>query len=206
MKYLILRKFLSKQQCDLLVDSYKSELPSFKINLKDGGDLGNVEYSSTRSNNLRYKYTKSDHTISISNYAIDKLEGIFNVSFKGSINDVCLPMFGYGLGGNIKAHRGVQKERNNSKYQTFVAVCQLTQRGVDFDGGRFYINSRASASPDGKTVYGDNETDRIYPMLNKGDVCVIYNPILVHGVDVVEQSKSGSAFRLTCSWRSNNDQ
>lgn len=206
MKYIVIRNFLSIDDCEKLISSFKETSKPFELNLKDGKDLGNTVYTSTRSKNLSYKYVKNNDSERISNSVKKRLESMLNVGFNGSINDICLPMFCYGEGGEIKAHRGVQKESDNQKYQTFVAVCQLTQRGEDFNGGRFYVNSKATATVDGKTVFNDLEKDRFYPMLNKGDVCIIYNPIVVHGVDTVRMSDKNSAFRLTCSWRSNFDQ
>lgn len=206
MQYVILRGFLTEAECEMLQYLFVEKLKQEDLNLLDGSDKANVEYKSKRSKGLSYKYVIDSRAESISQKVKQRLKDMINVSFEGSINDFCLPMFCYDNGGVIKAHRGVQKSKDLNKYQSYVAVAQLTQREVDFNGGRFYLNLKATASKDGKTVYNDLEKDRIYPMLNKGDICLFHNPSTVHGVDEVTKSATGKSFRLTCSWRTNKEQ
>lgn len=203
MKFVTIRRLVSENLCDKIVSQFYNEsLNSVDMNLADGsGDFTNTIYESKRSPNLRYNYLDCTESNELRSRIVPVLEDMLMVQFGGSINDIALPVFEYVEGGEILAHRGVQKEGDTKRYQPFVCVIQLTQRGVDFDGGRFYVNSKATASEDGKTVYNDNIEDRIYPMLNKGDACLIHNPSLVHGVDVVTRG-----VRLTCSFRTNNDQ
>lgn len=209
MKYIVLRNFLSEFECDKLIDAYFNKQTPRALNLEDGNDQANVTYKSKRSKNLHYKYLDVDDAkVGLIDERVKlALEDLLGVGFRGkTINDKCLPMFAYGKDGLIKAHRGVQKACDVTKYQAYVAVAQLTQRGIDFEGGEFYINPTADASADGKTVYNDNSPHRLYPLLNKGDVCLFYNPELVHGVETVRETSEGNAFRLTCSWRTNQEQ
>jgi len=199
MNYLVLRKFAPHVFCDNVISEFHRQSTPKDLSLSDGDDKGDVLYHSTRSKNLSYKYLTSFDDRDISNRLLDAT----GLDFKDSINAKCLPVFAYGSDGEIKAHRGVKKESNTNDYQEYVAVLQLTQRGEDFDGGRLYLNAKAEASRDGKTVWNDYPEDRFYPMLNKGDVIIFHNPTLVHGVDVV---KGESAFRATCSWRTNQKQ
>ncbi len=199
MKFIILRNFVYPSFCNKVITEFKSVRDSVKLNLPNDTDLGNIIYESKRSKGLSYKYI-----IGFNDKVIkDRLKDALNLDFSDSITKKCLPVFYYTEGGYIKAHRGTKKELGINEYQEYVAMLQLTQRGVDYEGGRFYLNDKATASEDGKTVYNDKEEDRFYPMLDKGDLIIFHNPSLVHAVTPVEGENS---FRATCSWRTNQKQ
>ena len=168
--------------------------------LLDGSDVTNFVYRSNRSKNLQYAYLKGKMVSHIQNKFSHSLKLLFpNLVFENSINKYCLPIFTYGQGSEIKAHRGVEKTEDLKRYQEYVCVILLHQPNVDFTGGRFYINPKAEASSDGKTVWNDYPEDRTYPKINKGDAVIFHNPSLVHRVEKVHDG-----FRATVSVRSNN--
>lgn len=200
MRYIILRNLVDSIACDHIREEFYNNLNEAKpLGLADGDDYSNTICHSTRSKNLSYNYITGYDD---SHYK-ELLQSITDLDFSKGINSKCLPIFCYGEGGEIKAHRGVQKDVDTSKYQEYVAVLQLTQRGEDFNDGRFYLNDKAEASADGKTVTNDLPEDRYYPMLDKGDIIIFHNPSLVHGVETVTGK---DAVRMTCSWRTNEKQ
>ena len=198
LQYIILRNQVTEDICNQIVQAFKLPSTPRELNLPNDTDKGDVVYASKRSKGLYYKYLVwSKHLGDLIVHSLNKATGL---NFEDSINKLCLPIFAYKEGGEIKAHRGTQKEQKTINYQEYVAVLQLTQRDIDFTDGRFYLNPIATASEDGKTVYNDKPEDRYYPMLNKGDIIIFHNPSLVHGVETVT---GFNALRVTCSWRTN---
>lgn len=199
MKYIILRQFLGPVNCADILDSYNQIKNPVEINLVDDPDLGNVEYQSNRSPNVSYKYMCGYDD----SHIIAGLKDATGLNFKDSINEFCLPVFKYGLGGQLLAHRDTCKESDIETPQEYIAVLMLSKRGRDFTGGRLYINPKATVSPDGKTVTNDFPEDRFYPELDMGDLFIFHNPSFVHGVEEVKQGTSPVTKRITCGWRTN---
>ncbi len=161
--------------------------PPKPLGLNDSDDQTNTLYTSTRSP-LQYLYLDSMGIRSISNYGINVLGLITGFDWHGNINDRCLPLFIYGHNGYIKGHRG---RDIGFGANDFVAVCMLTRPGRDFAGGTFYLNEAASVSDDGKTVQGEDLSQRMeFHHLDQGDVLVFNNQRFVH------RSKRGRTHHL----------
>lgn len=175
-----------------------SHLPTASARLADSEDITNNLYTSSRSPGLRYAYLDSIRTQAINRRVAEALQRRTGLDWWTGINREFLPIFTYGNGGHIKAHRGrdIGYGPNN-----FVAVGMLTSPGIDYQGGEFYLNPVTGASPDGKTVWNDFHPDRIYFKLQRGEVLVFDNRKFVHGTTPVQASFQGNACRLTCSWR-----
>ena len=202
-RFITINKIIYDEEIDVIKRYYmlasRGILNKTLLPLLDGDDVTNCVYHSKRSKNLKYCYLKSKKTDFSQAIIINKLKHLFpRLDFYNSINQHCLPIFAYGNGAEIKAHRGVEKTEDLKMYQEYVCVVLLHQPNVDFAGGRFYINPKAEASSDGKTVWNDNPEDRLYPNLKKGGAVIFHNPSLVHGVQGVTDG-----FRATVSVRSN---
>lgn len=109
-----------------------------------------------------------------------------------NINSYCLPIFEYVGSGFIKGHRG----RNiGFGENVFVAVGMFTKPGIDFSGGRFYLNKNADVSKDGKDVYRENIATREYFNIPQGSVILFDNRLHIHGTEL------SKGHRVTASWR-----
>ncbi|CAD7958759.1 unnamed protein product [Amoebophrya sp. A120] len=85
------------------------------------------------------------------------------------------------------------------------AICMCSDPGVDFAGGRFFLNREFDyVEQDGKVVINENEKTRLYPEgFEKGDVVVFDNRAFVHGVEPVKRVEGATTVRrTTCSIRS----
>lgn len=193
--------FLDTSLCDVVIQQFKkaqnSELRRSRVGLNDSTDEFNRVYQSNRSP-LRYCYLRTQVTQDINRTGKEILETLTGMNWGGNINEVCFPVFDYRLDGYIERHRGrnVGFGRND-----FVAVLMLTQYGEDFSGGEFFLNKNAKASPDGKTVYYEDETARQYYTQTKGSVLVFDNRIHVHGTLPTRESANRRCVRMTTSWR-----
>jgi len=180
MNYIKVSEFLPENTCDYLLRRfYEDKIPQ-PMPLNDNSeDMLNVIYSSTRSS-LTYQYLSLSHRLGNINQSIlDTLEGILCIPFNSPTNQICMPMFVYSEGGFMKPHKDVEKV-GKFRVQNYVAMIMLTQRGVDFSGGKFFVNFDATSSKDGKEVV-ENESARYYPDLNKGDLFLWDNRSSVHG-------------------------
>lgn len=187
--------------CDEIIKQFKNAerglLQKGSVALNDSKDEFNTVYSSGRSP-LRYCYLKTAESQAINLSGIVKLKYLTGLDWSGNINDVCFPIFEYGLGGFIDGHRGRDVGFGSND---FVAVLMLTEYGIDFSGGEFYLNSDASASDDGKTIFNENLESRIHFKQKKGSLLIFNNRLHVHGTNPVKLASSGSATRMTTSWR-----
>jgi len=172
-------------------------LPLPEIWLKDSLDMMNKVYNSSRSP-LRYCYMRTTETQLINSRGIKNLSALTVMNWAGNINEVCFPIFEYQEGGFIDAHRGRDVGYGRNDY---VAVLMLTDYGKDFTGGEFYLNKKADASEDGKTVTNDHEVDRIYFKQPKGSLLIFNNNIHVHGTTPVRTGRANKTIRMTTSWR-----
>ena len=199
--YLYIEDFLDHKSCDEIIQQFKNaennSLPKDFVGLNDSTDKFNEVYTSSRSP-LRYCYVRSKESQKINSYGIDKLNKLTTFDWSGNINDVCFPIFSYHENGYIEAHRGRNVGFGANDY---VAVLMLTDYGSDFLGGEFYLNKEAKASDDGKTIHDENIKSRIYFKQKKGSLLIFNNRIHVHGTTPVKKSDSGSAIRMTTSWR-----
>lgn len=192
---------MDEQSCDEIIKQFRNAeedvLQKGRTSLNDSEDEFNTVYISKRSP-LRYCYLNTHESQEINLGGIIKLNSLTKLDWSGNINDVCFPVFEYKLNGFIDGHRG-----RNVGYgaNDFVAVLMLTEYGEDFSGGEFYLNSDASASDDGKTVFNEKLESRIYFKQSKGSLLIFNNRLHVHGTNPVELSSSGSATRMTTSWR-----
>ena len=170
----------------------------------EDNNLTNTVYKSKRSKGLEYMYQSVNEVTKEQIKVFKKmLKELVNEDFDAPINENCIPLFRYTDGGVIKPHKDIDKTDENITFQRLVAIVVLTQQGQDFEGGRFYINPKATHSPDGKEVYDDFPKDRIYPSLNKGDLFIFDNRYFIHGVEET-QVKENQVGRLTCSFRTLN--
>jgi len=199
--YIFVEEFLDYQSCDKIIKQFReAETDSFYkgiVNLNDSDDKFNTIYKSSRSP-LRYCYLKTDETQEINRIGIKKLNDLTELDWKGNINDACFPIFEYGLGGYIEAHRGRDIGYGEND---FVAVLMLTEYDGDFSGGEFYLNPNASVSSDGKTIFDEDTSSRMYFKQNKGSLLIFNNRKNVHGTLPVKISPNGSSLRMTTSWR-----
>lgn len=199
---LILKNFVGNITCNRLVNAFESidfETPEL-MPIDDHNNKTNTLYNSTRSHNLQYVYFSGLASKDYNKRIQELLFETTGLHFGGAINNLCTPLFKYNNLGVIKPHRDVDKTLFTPRYPNFIALTMLTQRGVDFEGGRFYINYKAEVSDDGKTVTNDLPKDRYYPNLNKGDVFIFDNTCTVHGVEktIVKPHQKG---RYTASIR-----
>ncbi len=196
-----LPEFFDESACDIIVNEYRkvgqNKLKQSSAGLNDSDDLVNKIYKSERSP-MQYYYLESDIAQELNSTGKLKLEKLTGMSWSGNINERVFPIFEYHEGGFIKAHRG-----RNVGYgkNDFVAVLMLTDYSIDFLGGEFYLNKNAEASEDGKKIYNEIESDRIYFKQKKGSLIIFNNPTHVHGTLPVKKSDKGKANRITTSWR-----
>ncbi|WP_428243261.1 hypothetical protein [Gynuella sp.] len=199
--YIYIENFLDDESCDEIIRQFKNAeqggLPKSSAGLNDSTDEFNEVYVSSRSP-LRYCYVKTDRTQRISSNGIDQLNRLTGLDWSGNINDVCFPVFEYGEDGYIETHRGRNVGYGANDY---VAVLMLTKYGSDFLGGDFYLNTDAKASEDGKVIYNENESSRVFIRQKKGSLLIFNNRIHVHGTTPVKKSDKGSSIRMTTSWR-----
>lgn len=199
--YVRIDKFMTTLDCNAIIDGFRlaenNMLSLEAIILNDSSDLMNKVYSSSRSP-LRYCYLKSSSTQLINQKGIEKLNALTGWNWCGNINDDCFPIFEYQEGGFIEAHRGRDIGYGRNDY---VAVLMLTEYGVDYTGGDFYLNKCAVASEDGKVITNDNVSDRMYFQLSRGDLLIFNNRIHVHATTPVQVGMSEKPFRMTTSWR-----
>ena len=199
--FVYLPDFFNKSACDIIVNEYRkvgqNKLKQSSAGLNDSDDLVNKIYKSQRSP-MQYCYLESDIAQELNFKGKLKLEKLTEMSWSGNINERVFPIFEYHEGGFIKAHRG-----RNVGYgkNDFVAVLMLTDYSIDFLGGEFYLNKNAEASEDGKKIYNEIESDRIYFKQKKGSLIIFNNPTHVHGTLPVKKSDIGKANRITTSWR-----
>lgn len=195
-------KSIASIDCDNIIKQYNHclSLDSIKLPINDKNNKSNIRYTSTRSRGLEYCYLDTIFSSIIMNELSNKLLNKTEIRFDGHINNICMPVFKYNDGGIIKAHRDVDKTKKQFVYPNYIAVVMLSQRGVDFNEGRLYINDKATVSEDGKEVSNDNESDRYYPNLNKGDIFIFDNTKYIHGVTetIVNKNQIG---RFTTSIR-----
>jgi len=173
----------------------QERLPHHPLNLNDSNDVCNVRYRSQRSN-LHYCYLKTNWAKSFNAYIVGQLSQRTGFDWSGGINAHCLPLFDYGFGGAIKAHRGRDIGYGAND---LVAVAMLTEPGRDFTGGQFFINEEAEVSEDGKVVV-DDEATRTHIDIPFGALLLFDNRRLIHGTTPVKPGTDGCR-RVTASWR-----
>lgn len=199
--YVFIEEFMDDLSCDEIIKQFKHAdkniLQKGSIPLSDSNDEFNVVYTSGRSP-LKYCYLKTLESQEINLGGMLKLNDLTGLDWSGNINDVCFPVFKYELDGYIDGHRGRDVGFGDND---FVAVLMLTEYDEDFSGGEFYLNSDASASSDGKTIFNENLESRIYFKQKKGSLLIFNNRLHVHGTNPVKLSPSGSSTRMTTSWR-----
>lgn len=154
-------------------------------------------YDSTRSPGVRYCYLSTREVDKVNQSVAEKLGDTTGDNWLRGINTKCLPLFSYGEGAHIKAHRGRDIGYGSND---LVAVAMLTEPRESFAGGEFYLNPKAEASSDGKTVWNDNEEDRVLFPLERGSVLIFRNPEFVHATLPVRPGRVG-CHRATVSWR-----
>lgn len=198
----ILRNLIGSITCNQLIWSFENiELDkSIDLKLNDQNSMSNTLYKSNRSKSLEYIFMDNVISREFTRRLKELLLRDINVEFDGGINNKCTPIFKYNNNGVIEPHRDVDKTKPDFHYPNLIAVCLLSQPGVDFEGGEFYINAKATVSADGKKVTDDYPEDRYYPDLNKGDVFIFDNTKFVHGVEttLVNRHQKG---RFTASLR-----
>jgi hypothetical protein len=203
--YVFIEGFMNDKSCDEIIKQFKNAnegiLQKGSISLNDSNDEFNTIYTSGRSP-LRYCYLKTPESQEINLGGMIKLNDLTRLDWSGNINDVCFPVFEYGLAGFIDGHRGRDVGYGAND---FVAVLMLTEYGEDFSGGEFYLNRDASASNDGKTIFNENLESRVYFKQKKGSLLIFNNRLHVHGTNPVTLSPSGSTIRMTTSWRMTED-
>jgi hypothetical protein len=178
--------------------AHKGRYPAPGAGLKDSADLVNTWYKSRRSPNMQYMYLQAQRTQAIGDRVAMALERRTKLTWRDTgINQHMLPLFDYEAGGHIEAHRGRDIGYGDND---FVAVAMLTRSKIDFNAGEFYLNAKADASADGKTVFNDNHEDRMYFDLQPGEVLVFDNRRFVHGTTPITPALAG-CHRTTCSWR-----
>lgn len=208
MHYAIFRKFIPKQTTDNLVQDYENSEGLHKpveLPLKNESNvMTNTKYKSNRSKGLEYAWVNGYFTETfLKRFKLLLLDST-GLVFDGNLAaQGVLPVFKYGERAYIKAHKDLDKTKDEVVFQDHVALVMLTQRGDDFYGGRFYLNPVATHSDDGKEVYNDKVEDRIYPNLDKGDVLVWDNTKFIHGVETTFMPPTNKVAkgRLTCSIR-----
>jgi len=192
---------MDDEHCDEIIKKFKEaervELEKSSAFLTDSNDEFNHVYTSSRSP-LKYCYLKSERTQKINQDGINRLNLLTGLDWNGNINNVCFPVFKYGLHEFIEAHRGRNIGYGNND---FVAVLMLTEYDVDFSSGEFYLNKNAFASEDGKKIFNENIESRIYFQQKKGSLLIFNNNIHVHGTNPVKKTSNGSCLRMTTSWR-----
>lgn len=218
MNYVILKEFLSKNDCNVLINNTRYFDISEPLGLLDGNDYTNIWYKSSRSHGLEYRYQKDAQTMSLQKGIKKELTSITGIDFSGGINELCLPFCKYPDEAIIKAHRDIDKVSGLKKPVEYVIICMLTQSNKDFnvDGNRelpedgLFINIDRGeketedynlVSKDGKVVHREIKDNRLYPNLNKGDVIIFRNDNSIHGVDTI-RVKEGQIGRITCGFRS----
>ena len=199
--YVLLPDMLLRSECEAVLAAAEAAaaktLPTIPAGLRDSEDKLNTIYDSRRSPGVQYAYLVEDQTNAVNRRVAEHLTQQFDINFLSGINGHCLPLFSYGEGATIKAHRGRDIGYGAND---LVAVAMLTRPGTDYLGGQFYLNRHALASPDGKTVWRDFESDRQYFQLGQGDVLVFANNYFVHGTTPTSKV-DGRCHRATCSWR-----
>lgn len=199
--YIYITNFFDHASCDSIVEEYRkvgqNKLLQFSLNLNDSDDLVNKIYKSYRSP-MQYCYLESDVAQELNSKGKFKLEKLTGMSWSGNINERVFPIFEYFEGGFIKAHRG-----RNVGYgeNDFVAVLMLFDYSKDYLGGEFYLNKNAEASEDGKKIFNEVKSDRLYFKQAKGSLIIFNNPVHVHGTLPVKESELGRSNRITTSWR-----
>ena len=198
LKYFVIKNFLAKEFCNIINFEASLEGPIKPLSLNDDSeDMLNVKYKSSRSN-LEYIYLELSRDIGIINSeCLERLEATMQVDFNSPMASLALPVFMYGEGGMIKGHRDSEKSGEYRGFQTYVAMVMLSQRGEHFDGGEFWMNFNSLSSDDGKRV--EEKGERIYPLLDQGDLVIWDNLNSVHGCEMV---RGKNAYRATCGWRS----
>lgn len=180
---------------DVFELSRDGKLPTLSAELKDSEDVCNRIYESNRSRGMSYGFLDTRRIEDINfrvTSTLEKVTGMAWSTFRP------LPIFCYREGGRIVEHR----DRDvGLGYPEYVAVCMLTQPGKDFTEGRFFVNVGAKVSEDGKTVYDEDVSRRVYLDLNMGDALIFHNPSMIHGCSEVRDCRT-TACRMTASWRS----
>lgn len=203
--YVFIEEFMDHSSCDEIIRQFRKAdagvLAKGEVGLNDSKDEVNTVYSSGRSP-LRYCYLKTNETQEVNLGGIIKLNELTGFDWNGNINDVCFPVFEYGLDGFIEGHRGRDVGYGDND---FVAVLMLTEYNKDFSGGEFYLNKEASASEDGKTIFNENIESRVYFKQTKGSLLIFNNKIHVHGTNPVKSSPLDLTIRMTTSWRMTED-
>lgn len=198
--YLRISDLITKRETQIILSTLNrcESLSSRPVRLIDSTDVSNRLYSSRRSPGLQYAYLESVYTQAIGRRVATALQKRTQLNWWDGINKYFLPVFSYKDKAFIKAHRGRDIGYGVNNY---VAVGMLTNPGIDFNGGEFYLNPHAKASPDGKTVWNDKIKDRIFFRLQRGEILIFNNQRFVHGTTPVSDTDFKSAHRLTCSWR-----
>ena len=199
LRFALLPSAVTEDACDLiLANAWKAKeegLAKFPMNLNDSDDVGNQFYRSKRSPNMNYCYLKTKEIMEISRKIAYFLSEITGHDWFSNINEHCLPIFEYEENGCITPHRGRDIGYGAN---TLVAVLMLTKPGVDFNEGRFFLNTNATASEDGKEVY-EYLSSRRYFDLDKGSIIIFDNEKCIHGTEPVKMADR--AYRVTVSWR-----
>lgn len=176
--------------------------PLLKLN-DDTGDVCNKRYASTRSPGLAYAFVRAPVVLTITGKLHGRLAGLTGIPWPLSMGQDCLTYFEYGEGAAIKAHRGRDMGWGANRY---VGVGMVTDPSQDYAGGEFYLNPKAGASENGKTVWNDEPEDRIVIQIPYRAVLVFDNARFVHGtLPVRPHPDTGKSYRLVVSVRNNEE-
>lgn len=199
--YLFLPEFLNLDEVVIIrkgmYQAQREELRTLPSGLLgDRDDLCNRVYQSARSPGVSYCYLHTAEVMRVNSQIANRLQQQTKMPWHANINRHMLPMFLYGPGAFIKAHR--DRDFGYGSVD-FVIVVGLTSPGITYEGGDLYLNSNVTVSPDGKVVTGDQPEDRISFVLPMGGALLFDNRRFVHGTTPV--TGGDFAFRATCAWR-----
>jgi len=200
--YCMVPGLFTKKSCKLILSNLRvagdGHLPPFDMGLNDSEDKGNVVHTSKRSPGLKFCYLNTPRVMRFSRSVSSKLGKLTGLNWSGNINAKCLPFFMYDRGVSILPHRGRDIGFGNND---LVAVGMISEPGIDFSSGRFFLNRNADVSDDGKVVTNEEKGTRQYFDIRQGDVLIFNNRIHIHGTEETDAGTRSPTQRVTCSWR-----
>lgn len=200
-RHTVIPNLLDKEFCNELIDALDDakhgRLTPNSLNLNDSDDMCNIVYQSKRSPNLNYCYLRTKRVMEVSEFVIRSLRELTGIEWKSNINEVCLPVFEYLLGGFIKPHRGRDMGFGSND---IIAVMMLSTPADDFRGGRIFLNEFGEVSLDGKTVFKEEMNFRTYFDISQGSILLFNNNMHIHGTEPISDGIKITR-RITASWR-----